>query len=147
MQHPIVAAFFAACSEPTPLATGYVEGEFLLIAPVTVAQVDELSVRRGDDVSAGDRLARMERQDAEISLAQAEAALAQAESQLEDLKAPRRKEEIRVINAELQSARAQAAEAQREADRLEDLFARGTVARSQVDDAETRLDVARARVA
>lgn len=144
---PILAGFFAACAAPQPIATGYVEGEFLLIAPVSVAQVEDLAARRGDRVEAGAVLARMERRDAEIALAQAEAALARAQSELADLKTARRDEEIRVIEAELASARAQAAEAAKEAKRLNDLLERGTVSRSQVDDAETALAVAEARVA
>ena len=144
---PVIAGFIAACSAPAPLATGYVEGEFLLIAPVTASQVDEVSVRRGDRVRAGTVLTRMERRDAEIALRQADAALARAKSELANLQTARREEEIRVIEAELASARAQAAETAREARRLRDLLARGTVPQSVVDDAETRLDVAEARVA
>jgi HlyD family secretion protein len=56
-------------------------------------------------------------------------------------------EEVQVIEAELASAEAQAREAAREADRLRALLDRGTVAQSQVDDADTRLAVAEARVA
>lgn len=144
---PGLAAFFAACAAPAPLATGYVEGEFLLIAPVATAQVAELSVRRGEHVAEGQALAAMERRDAEIALAEAEAALARAESELGDLNEARRPEEIRVIEAELASARAQAADAERGAQRLADLVARGAAPQSQLDDAGTRLDVARARVA
>lgn len=144
---PLLAGFFAACSAPQPIATGYVEGEFLLMAPVSVAQVEDLAVRRGDRIKAGAVLARMERRDAEIALAKAEASLAQARSEMADLKASRRQEEIRVIEAELASARAQAAEAAKEAKRIYDLSQRGTVPPSQVDDAETTLAVAEARVA
>lgn len=75
---PIVAGFFASCATPGPIATGYVEGEFLMMAPVAIAQVEEVLVRRGQVVEAGEVLARMERRDAEIALARAEAALARA---------------------------------------------------------------------
>ncbi|PPB80696.1 HlyD family secretion protein [Albidovulum inexpectatum] len=144
---PIVSQLLSACAPPGPIATGYVEGEFLLIAPVATAQIDVLEVERGDTVSTGDVLARMERRDAQIALAEANSALAQAESRLADLRAGRRPEEIRVVEAELASARAQAAEAERAAIRLRELFQRGAAAQSQLDDAETRAAVARARVA
>ncbi|MBN2905505.1 MAG: HlyD family efflux transporter periplasmic adaptor subunit [Rhodobacteraceae bacterium] len=144
---PVVAGFFAACADPAPLATGYVEGEFLLIAPVATAQIETLDVRRGDSVAAGQVLVRMEQRDAEIALAQARAATAEAESHLADLKEPRRAEEIRVIAAELTSARAQQQVAGKQLDRVLDLFDRGIVPQSQVDDAQTSLDVAQARVA
>ncbi len=144
---PLLASFFSICAAPDPVATGYVEGEFLLIAPVSVAQVNSVTVRRGDTVAAGAVLVRMEQRDAEIAQAQAEAALARAESELSDLKAGRRDAEIRVIEAELDSALAEARDAAREAQRLNDLLARRTVSQAQVDDAETRLNVAQARVA
>ena len=141
------AAFLGSWACAAPLATGYVEGEFHLIAPITTAQVAQLQVERGDRVAAGQVLVLMEKHDAEIALAEAEAALAQAKSNLEDLRQGRRPEEISVIRAALASARAQAREAETEAERQLDLRDRGVVPQSQVDAAQTRLDVARAQVA
>ncbi|MEZ5777598.1 MAG: HlyD family efflux transporter periplasmic adaptor subunit [Paracoccaceae bacterium] len=144
---PILSALFSACSPLPPFATGYVEGEYVLIAPVAVAQIDSLAVRRGDRVEAGASLVEMERRDAEIALSEASAALAQAESQLANLREGRRPEEIRVIEASLASALAQAAEADRSAERLKSLAARGAATATQADDAATAATVARAKVA
>jgi HlyD family secretion protein len=144
---PFAAALLASSASAAPVATGYVEGEFHLIAPITTAQVAQLGVERGDRVAAGQVLVVMEKHDAEIALAEAEAALAQANSNLEDLRQGRRPEEISVIRAALASARAQEHEAETEAVRQIDLRDRGVVPQSQVDAAQTRLDVARAQVA
>jgi HlyD family secretion protein len=144
---PLIAAFLPSCGPPPPLATGYVEGEFLLIAPVAAARVETLAVRRGDAVAAGAPLAIMERRDAEIALAEATAALARAESELADLREGRRSEEIRVLEAELASARALQVEAARSVGRLRDLRESGAVSQAQLDEAATQLDIARARVA
>lgn len=144
---PFAAALLACSASAAPVATGYVEGEFHLIAPITTAQVAQLGVERGDRVAAGQVLVLMEKHDAEIALAEAEAALAQANSNLEDLRQGRRPEEISVIRAALASARAQEREAETEAERQLDLRDRGVVPQSQVDAAQTRLDVARAQVA
>ncbi|MCV2874105.1 HlyD family efflux transporter periplasmic adaptor subunit [Defluviimonas sp. WL0050] len=144
---PILSALFSACSPPPPFATGYVEGEYVLIAPVATAQIETLAVARGDRVAAGDLLVAMERRDAEIALSEATAALAQAESQLANLREGRRPEEIRVIEATLASARAQADEADRAAERLQSLAKRGAATATQADDAATAATVARARVA
>ena len=76
---PLISALFVSCSPPPPFATGYVEGEYVLIAPVATAQIERLAVGRGDRVEAGAILVEMERRDAEIALAEATAALAQAE--------------------------------------------------------------------
>jgi HlyD family secretion protein len=130
-----------------PLATGYVEGEYVQIAAVSAAQIVDVPVRSGDRVAAGQLLVDLERRDAEIALAQADAALSRAESQLENLRQGRRPEEIRVIEASLASATAQAGEARRTAERLIDLASRGVATETQRDDAATAAQVAEARVA
>ncbi len=144
---PIVSSLFNACMPVPPFATGYVEGEFVLVAPVAVAQINNLSVKRGDRVEGGQTLVEMERRDAEIALKEAEAAEARSESQLADLREGRRPEEIRVIEAALDSAMAQLADAERTETRTRSLAARGAATTAQADDAATAASVARAQVA
>jgi HlyD family secretion protein len=144
---PLLSALFAACTPLPPFATGYAEGEYVLIAPVSTAQISSLSVARGDHVKAGQLLAEMERQDAEIALAQAEAATSQAESQLANLREGKRPEEIGVIQATLVSARAQAAEARRNAERISSLASKGAATQAQQEDAATALATAEAKTA
>jgi HlyD family secretion protein len=144
---PIVASLFSACAAPAPLATGYVEGDYVLIAPVAVAQIEGLSVARGDRFSKDQVLVRLEHRDAEIARAQAEAAVAMAQGELDNLREGKRPEEIRVIEAALTSAKAQAAEYERQLARLETLTARGAATEAQREDAQTAVSVARAKVA
>ena len=144
---PLISALFAACAPLPPFATGYVEGDYVLIAPVTTAQIDRLAVARGDRVSAGQLLVGLEQRDAEIALKQAIAALARADSQLANLREGRRPEEIRVIEANLASARAQADEARRSLTRLDRLVSTGAATRSQQEDAATALSIAEANAA
>ena len=143
---PVVSALFAICQPAPPLATGYVEGEYVMIAPVVSAQIDAVQVRRGDRVREGDVLTLLESRDAEIALAQAHAAVAQAESQQENLTHGRRDEEIAVIEASLATARVQVREAEREHARLNELFERNIVPQAQLDQAETALEMSRAKV-
>ena len=143
---PLVSWLFASCEPPMPFATGYVEGNYVQIAPVATAQILALTVTSGDRVASGQPLVALEKRDAEIALAQAEAALSRADSQLANLRQGKRPEEIRVIEASLASARAQAGEARRTADRLLDLAARGVATETQRDDASTAAEVAEARV-
>jgi HlyD family secretion protein len=144
---PKAAAFLTACAAPAPFATGYVEGEYTLVAPVAQAQIVHIAVSRGDHVALGAPLAGLERSDAEIAVAEAVAALARAESQLANLKEGRRPEEIRVIEASLGSAAAQAAEADRAAARYTGLAERGAATAAQRDDAVTAAEIAQARIA
>ncbi len=144
---PLAASLFAACAPPTSFATGYAEGEFILVAPVATAQIRRVAVARGDRVEAGGLLVEMERRDADIAVAQAEAALAQARANLADLQEGKRPEEIAVIEANLTSARAQAVEALRTRDRIAALVARGAATETQRDDATTAAQIAEAAVA
>lgn len=143
---PLVSWLFASCEPPMPFATGYVEGNYVQIASVATAQILALTVTSGDRVASGQPLVALEKRDVEIALVQAEAALSRAESQLANLRQGRRPEEIQVIEAALASARAQAGEARRNADRLLGLAARGVATETQRDDASTAAEVAEARV-
>lgn len=144
---PLLSALFSACDTPPPFATGYVEGDFVLIAPIAVAQVSAVTVTRGDHVEAGAPLVAMEKRDAEIALAEARAAEARAASQLANLQEGRRPEEIRVLEATLTSARAQSNEAAKEVARQQSLNARNVSPEAQLDQARTAAEVAAARVA
>lgn len=143
---PLLASLFSMCSPPPPLASGYAEGEYVLIAPVETARIENLEIRRGDHVEAGQTLGSLEHRDAEIAVAQAKASLGQAESQLADLNQGRRPEEIDVLKATLESAKAQAAEAELNVKRQGDLLKRGISPQSAYDNAETARDVAKAAV-
>jgi HlyD family secretion protein len=144
---PLIATLFSVCEAPGPLAVGYVEGEYVLVAPIEIAQIAALSVKRGDRVTAGQPLGRLERRDAEISVTQAAAGLAQAEGQLANLQKGRRPEEIASIAAALGSAKAQAKEANRVLQRQSDLLARGISTQAAHDTASTALELAQAKVA
>lgn len=144
---PLISALFTACEEPLPFASGYVEGEYVLIAPVATAQITHLHVARGDRVLQGQTLVALESRDAVIALSQAEAALAQAEANLANLKEGARPQEIRAIEAALASARAQALDTARTAERQKSLAARGTTTAQALDDAVTAAEVAAAKVA
>jgi HlyD family secretion protein len=141
----VLAALVPGC--PSSVAVyGYVEGEYVAMAPLEVARIAGVAVKRGDRVEPGTVVATMEVSDATIAVADAEARLAQAESQLADLKRGRRPEEIEVLAAARQSAEAQAADAERALERRRDLFARGFAAKAELDQAQTLRDVAVAAV-
>ena len=143
---PFAASLFSACAGPAPLAVGYVEGEYVLLAPIEVAEVKTVTVRRGDRIKPGDAIVTLEDSDANIAVAQAEAALAQANAQLADLKIGKRPEEIDVLQAALISAEAQKTEADRILSRQADLLKRGIATQAEYDQAQTQLDVAKAMV-
>ena len=143
---PLLASLFSACPSQPTLAVGYVEGEFVLLAPIELATVQSVEVKRGDRVEPGQIVAEMESDDAQIAVVQAEAALAQSEAQLADLKLGKRPEEIAVLDAMVRSAKAQAEESQRVLDRATDLLKRGIAPQAQFDEAQTAVEVAEAQI-
>ncbi len=143
---PLAAQLFSACAPAAPLAVGYVEGEFVFLAPIEVASVNTVSVRRGDRVAAGQPVATLEDADAEIAVTQAQAALAQARAQLAELQIGKRPEGIAVLEAAVRSAKAQADDASRTLARTQDLLKRGVATQAQYDDAATQAEVAQAAI-
>lgn len=143
---PVIAALVPGCAPPAPLAVGYVEGEYVLLAPNDIADVLTVGVRRGERVAAGQVVAELESEDARIAVAQASAALDQAKAQLADLKLGKRPEEIAVIEAALASAEAQARAAARDLARTADLVKRGAATPAALDTAQTALELADAAV-
>ncbi|RUV53993.1 HlyD family efflux transporter periplasmic adaptor subunit, partial [Mesorhizobium sp. M5C.F.Ca.IN.020.14.1.1] len=143
---PLAALLFSACAPAAPLAVGYVEGDYVLLAPIEVAQVETISVKRGDRVVPGTPVVTLESADARIAVVQAEAALAQAQAQLADLQVGKRPEEIEVLKAQVDMAKAQAADAKRRYTRASDLFKRGTGTQADFDTASATLETANAQV-
>lgn len=151
---PLISALMSACAPPPPLATGYVEGEFVQVAPLVAARIGEIAVRRGDRVAARQLLAQVETADAQAALDAAEAGLQRAESELADLTHGSRPEELAALQASVTAARAHAARADAGATREERLSARGVssaaqsaMLRAAADFAQAALAEAQARLA
>jgi HlyD family secretion protein len=126
---------------------GYVEGEFVGVAPELGGRIVTLEVRRGDPVEADDLLFALEDSEAAAEVAQAEAELARAEAQLRNLQQGQRPPEIAVIQAQIAEAQAQLEQARREFERQQALFERRVISQARLDQARETVRVAEARVA
>jgi HlyD family secretion protein len=141
-----IAAWLSACAPAPAAVVGYVEGEYVEIAPIDVARIETLTVKRGDLVTAGETIGALETTDARIAVSNAEGALAQAKSDLANMLYGRRPEEIAAIEATLAAAKVQTEDNKRSLDRKVDLNARGFAPQADVDAAQTAYDVAASRV-
>jgi HlyD family secretion protein len=137
---------FCPAEQPALRFSGYVEGEYVSLAPREAGRIVEVAVRRGDRIDAGTVVARLEDADASAAVAAAQAELSRAQAQLADLESGRRPEEIAVTRAQLAEAEAGLAETERELQRQRELFARDHVAQAVLDAAEAAYDSAAARV-
>ncbi len=81
-------------------------------------RVDEVLIVEGQQVEAGQPLARLETDDLALQVAQAEATLAAAEAQLAQLQAPPRPEEMVVQEANLRAVQAQVSAAVADRDQV-----------------------------
>ena len=141
----LIAKILPACASPSSAAVGYVEGEYVNVAPIEVARIANEYVRRGEKLKAGDRIATLETSDVEIAVANAEAALGQSNADLANILYGRRPEEIAVIEADLKATQVQQDDAQRTLNRRKDLNSRGFASQADLDSAQTAFDVAASR--
>jgi HlyD family secretion protein len=91
-------------------------------------------------------VARQDRTDAEIALAEAEAARREAAATLADLREGSRPEVIAVTEARLAAARVRLGEAERSASRQTELSRRGVVSDAALDEATARRDTLQTEV-
>lgn len=150
-----ITAWFAALlaalipgygDDPTPVYNGYIEAEYVYIAPSVTARIDTLSAEEGQEIAMGDFLFDQEATKQQAALRAAKARVAQAEANLRNLETGSREAEIEVIRASLQEARATQALAQSTLSRSENLFSREIVTQAKVDADRATLDGANARV-
>jgi HlyD family secretion protein len=133
------------CAPAEEAIVGYAEGEYVAIAPIDVARIETESVRRGDVLKAGEPVAKLEAEDAEILLRNAEGALAQTQADLANLLYGRRPEEIAALDASLKQAEVTADDTARTFQRRQSLLDRGYASQADYDAAKTAADVATAR--
>jgi HlyD family secretion protein len=140
-------AWLFSCSDTAvPGITGYVEGEYVWVAPVFPARIGSVLIKRGDRVEKGSVLAELEDQDAKLDLLQAEARLAEARSQYANMSKGLRQDEISAIEASLDAAKAQLREAQLAFSRARDLYSQKITSKASYDQAEAARATAEAKV-
>ncbi len=134
-------ALFGLGGEPEGLRLqGYVEGDYVRIAPPSAGLLAELTVREGQRVAAGTPLFALDQAIAAAARDDAAADLAEAEAQLADLRKGKRPEELAVIAAQKDQAEANLRLS------IAELARQRILARTQVAS-EQRLEQAEATVA
>ena len=132
---------------PAPVYNGYVEADYVYVAPSVTGRIRVLSVAEGEEIAIGQFLFDMDASQQRASLRAAKARVAQAEANLRNLETGSRDAEIAVIRASLEEARAAQALAASTLARTENLFGRGLVTQAKVDSDRATLDQANAHVA
>jgi HlyD family secretion protein len=127
-----------------PSWNGYVEADYVYVAPTSPGSIETLRVSEGDEVAAGDVLFTLGSEQQRAQFAAAEARVAAAEAALANLITGSREDEIEVIRAALAKAQADLSLATETAERTRQLTAEGLAPRARLDQAEASLEAARA---
>ncbi|GKY88185.1 HlyD family secretion protein [Sinisalibacter aestuarii] len=133
--------------DTTPVYNGYVEAEYVYVAPSVTGRLRNLSVHEGDTIVAGAFLFDQDATKQRAALRAANAIIAQAEANLRNLETGSREAEIQVIRASLEEARVAQSLAQTTLARTENLFEREIVTQARVDADRAALEQANAHVA
>lgn len=136
---PLVLALTACQPADDTHWHGYAEVEARNIAAPVAGKLVKVAVARGDAVTAGALLFELEAEPEQQQLAAVTARLAQLEAQARDLDTGKRREERRVLQAQIDAAEAALRDSEAQWQRAQQLHERALVSRAQRDDAEARV--------
>jgi HlyD family secretion protein len=149
---------FPACAEDEAgnavRVSGQAQATEVYVAAEVGGRVVEIAVAEGDRVAQGGVIARLDTRDVELTLQRARADRDAAAAELRLLQAGSRSEDIRQAQAqaaaagsEVAAAQAELSAAEADLQRFEQLLQSNSGSRKQRDDAATRVDLARSRLA
>lgn len=142
----VMALFGAGTSEPA-VFYGYVEGEYVRLAPREAGNLRELLVARGDAVKRGTVVAALDADPETASRDEAQGRVAQAEAQLADRRKGKRTPEIDALVAQRRQAEAAATLSRTQLERYQKLPVGQVVSQERIDETRAAYDRDRARVA
>lgn len=137
-----------ACSDKSATAwSGYAEGDYVYISAPLAGRMESLAVQAGQTVAKDAVLFTLDAEAERAARDEAAARLASARAQAANTDKGRRRDEIAITEAQLAQAQANAALAQSDLARQQQLVAQGFVSKARLDDATTAVRQAQARVA
>jgi len=143
----LMALLVAGCDRAKPGEfQGYIEGEYVYIAPPVGGALTNLAVARGDQVKAGQLLFALERESEAAAVREAQHNVSQAQAQLEDLNKGKRPSEIDSMTAQLAHARANLALSEAELARRQNLIGKNVISQEELDQARAQRDADQAQV-
>src|SRR5437867_7968686 len=130
-----LAVCLAACDDKSesPLQ-GYIEGEYVRVAAPFGGALQQLTVKRGDQVALGASLFALEHDNETAARRQAEQQLQSANARLANLKYGKRPPEVATVEEQLRQATAARDLSAATVKRQEKLFASGFISSAALDD-------------
>lgn len=145
VSRPVKTAVIAAAGDGSPrVFPGKVQASQKVDLSFQVSgRIAELPAIKGNHVEPGALLARLDPRDFEVQLDNAKSELGNARARLDAMRSGARKEEIAMLTAKVNSARAQMNDAKATLDRVENMFKAGGMSRSELEKAHTSHEVTR----
>ncbi len=144
----IAFALFTLPANKDSEFAGYMEADLVLVGSEQGGRVASLTVEEGDKVKQGDPIFTLESSEQEASVAAARARVQEADARLADVKAEiQRPDEIRVLEAALNEAKAMLQVSTNNLERAKALYDKGWTTKAALDDAVAQHDRNEAAVA
>jgi multidrug resistance efflux pump len=122
-----------------------VKSDIVNVSAKVPGQLEQLAVKEGDRVEAGQVIARIDSQALAIQVEQAQANLAAAQAKLASLQAGSRPQQVAQAQSAVEQAAANLDKARKDYERTDTLYRDGALSAQQRDAALTALRVARAQ--
>ena len=142
----LLAGCASAQAEGPLTASGFIEGEKVIVAPETSGRIAEMLVDRGDTVQADDVLVRLDDAVLQTQRLEAEAGLAAARANLARVLAGPRSEEIAATRAALAQAEAQRDGAAQAVINASEVISNPLALNAEIDGARTQVRLAEQNV-
>jgi HlyD family secretion protein len=137
----VATALFTLPANKEDEFAGYMEADLVLVGSEQGGRVETLSVEEGAHVKKGDPIFTLESSEQEAAVAAAKSRVSQAEAQLADVKAQlQRPEEITVLEAALNEAKAMLQVSTNNLERAQALYDKGWTTKAALDQAVAEHD-------
>jgi HlyD family secretion protein len=143
----IVSVVLPGFGQPAvPTWNGYAEADYVYVAAASPGTIEQIAVREGSDVHKGAVLFVLDATQQQALVDAARARVDAAQANLDNLLTGSRSEEVDVIRASVEKAKADLALAQQSLSRTQQLFDRGLAPQAQLDQARAALAATQAAV-
>ena len=129
------------------LLNGYIEAEFTYISPYNAGILDEIYVKKGENIAKGDELFSVDKQLNEANLQIAQNEVKKAKLNYENLIKGKRQSEILVIQEQLNSAKIAFENAKKEFQRSQNLLKTNAISKREFDQKFANFNTSKAKVA
>jgi HlyD family secretion protein len=143
----LLLLMLTACHQTEQKIHGYVEGEFVMIAPTSSGLLQSLQVKRGQTVIRGQKLFALDLTELTAQRDSAVASVQLAQANLNDLLKGQRPQELNIILEQKQQALANYANAEKEYQRNIPLAAAKAISQLELDNTKFAYLNAKARIA